>query len=140
MEFIEHWHIWLIFAFIILVVEIMTGTFFLLALAGGAALTSLVTLWLDPTVTMQLLSFALMSIATYILLLFFRKEKTELNNDGTTHMIGQQVKVLEEIKRQGRVTYKGVLWQARSDEVIAVDSYAEIVSVDGSTLTVKSIS
>ncbi len=140
MAYIEHWHIWLIFAFIILVAELMSGTFFLLALAGGALLTSLVTLWLDPTITMQFLSFALMSIATYILLLFFRQEKTDLNNDGTTHMIGQQVKVIDEIRHQGRVTYKGVLWQAKSDAVIAVDSYAEIVAVDGSTLTVKPLS
>ncbi len=140
MAYIEHWHIWLIFAFIILVAELMSGTFFLLALAGGALLTSLVTLWLDPTITMQFLSFALMSIATYILLLFFRQEKTDLNNDGTTHMIGQQVKVIDEIRHQGRVSYKGVSWQAKSDAVIAVDSYAEIVAVDGSTLTVKPLS
>ncbi len=140
MEMIEHWHIWLIIAFIILIVELMSGTYFLLALAGGAALTSVMVWWQEPSLTNQLFIFAASSAVAYLLLLSFRKDKSLVNTDGTAHMIGQQVLVVDNIKPQGRVKYKGVLWQAKSDANIAKGSYAEIISVDGSTLTVKAIS
>ena len=139
MDMIEHWHIWLIIAFIILIVELVSGTYFLLALAGGAALTSLATWWIAPDLTAQLFIFAAASAATYMLLLSFRKKKEEVNTDGTTHMIGQQVQVVESIEHQGRVKYKGVLWQAKSDDTIAQGDMAEIIEVDGSTLTVKAL-
>jgi len=139
MEMIEHWHIWLIIAFIILIIELMSGTYFLLALAGGAALTSIATWWSAPSLTTQLFIFAAASAATYMLLLSFRKKKEETNTDGTTHMLGQQVQVIETINPQGRVKYKGVLWQAKSNDTIAKGDKAEIVEVDGSTLTVKAL-
>lgn len=139
MEFIEPWHVWLILAFIILIVELMSGTYFLLAVAGGAALTSALTWGFTPSVTIQLFIFSAASALTYMLLLSFRKEKSEANTDGTTHMLGQHVQVLETIDQQGRVRYKGVAWQAMSDELILADTQAEIVTVNGSTLTVKNI-
>ncbi|MDQ6980294.1 MAG: NfeD family protein [Ghiorsea sp.] len=139
MEMIEHWHIWLIIAFIILIIELMSGTYFLLALAGGAALTSIATWWSDPSLTAQLFIFAAASAATYMLLLSFRKKKDDTNTDGTTHMLGQQVQVVDAINTQGRVKYKGVLWQAKSEDSIEKGSFAEIIAVDGSTLTVKAL-
>lgn len=140
MAFIEHWHIWLIIAFIILIVELMSGTYFLLALAGGGALTSMLSWWLMPlSISSQVFIFAITSGLAYLLLLSFRKEKSQTNNDGTTHMLGQRVEVLDAIQQQGRVRYKGVLWQAVSDDVIPAKAWAEIVAVNGSTLTVKII-
>ncbi|MDQ7001229.1 MAG: NfeD family protein [Ghiorsea sp.] len=139
MDMIEHWHIWLIVAFVILIVELMSGTYFLLALAGGAAITAGIVGWQEPSLTMQLFTFAAASVATYLLLLSFRKEKDVLNTDGTDHMIGQQVEVIDTINHQGRVKYKGVLWQAKSEDTITQGDMAEIIEVDGSTLTVKAL-
>jgi membrane protein implicated in regulation of membrane protease activity len=139
MEMIEHWHIWLIIAFLILIIELMSGTYFLLALAGGAALTSIVTWWITPDVTAQLFIFAVASTITYSLLLTFRKKKEVANTDGTTHMLGQQVQVVDHINPLGRVKYKGVLWQAKSEDNLKKGSFAEIIAVDGSTLTVKAL-
>ena len=139
MDMIEHWHIWLIVAFIVLIVELMSGTYFLLALAGGAALTSIATWWATPSLTTQLFTFAVASALTYMLLLSFRKKKEVANTDGTTHMIGQHVQVIEAINPQGRVKYKGVLWQAKSEDSIEKGSFAEIIAIDGSTLTVKAL-
>ena len=137
MEMIEHWHIWLIIAFLILIIELMSGTYFLLALAGGAALTSMATWWVIPSITVQLFIFAIASVITYLLLLSFRKKKEAANTDGTTHMLGQQVQVVDNINPLGRVKYKGVLWQAKSEDKLKKGSFAEIIAVDGSTLTVK---
>jgi len=139
MEMIEHWHIWLIIAFILLIIEMMSGTYFLLALAGGAAITAAFVGWQEPSLTTQLFVFAAASAVTYVLLLSFRKKKDVANSDGTTHMIGQQVEVVDSIQNQGRVKYKGVLWQAKSDDSIAQGDMAEIIEVDGSTLTVKAL-
>ncbi|PCI02410.1 MAG: hypothetical protein COB79_02300 [Zetaproteobacteria bacterium] len=139
MEMIEHWHIWLIIAFILLIIEMMSGTYFLLALAGGAAITAAFVGWQEPSLTTQLFVFAAASAVTYVLLLSFRKKKDVANSDGTTHMIGQQVEVIETIEHNGRVKYKGVLWQAKSDDTISKGDMAEIIEVDGSTLTVKAL-
>jgi len=139
MDMIEHWHIWLIVAFIVLIVELMSGTYFLLALAGGAALTSIATWWATPSLTTQLFTFAVASALTYMLLLSFHKKKEVANTDGTTHMIGQHVQVIEAINPQGRVKYKGVLWQAKSEDSIEKGSFAKIIAIDGSTLTVKAL-
>lgn len=139
MEMIEHWHIWLIIAFLILIIELMSGTYFLLALAGGAALTSMATWWVIPSITVQLFIFAIASVITYLLLLSFRKKKEAANTDGTTHMLGQQVQVVDNINPLGRVKYKGVLWQAKSEDKLKKGSFAEIIAVDGSTLTVKAL-
>jgi len=139
MEMIEHWHIWLIIAFILLIIEMMSGTYFLLALAGGAAITAAFVSWQDSNLTTQLFAFAAASAVTYVLLLSFRKKKEVASTDGTTHMIGQQVEVVENIDHQGRVKYKGVLWQAKSDDPISKGDMAEIIEVDGSTLTVKAL-
>jgi len=139
MEMIEHWHIWLIIAFLILIVELMSGTYFLLALAGGAVLTSIATWWITPDLTAQLFIFAIASVVTYLLLLSFRKKKDTANTDGTTHMLGQQVQVVDNINPLGRVKYKGVLWQAKSKDNLEKGGFAEIIAVDGSTLTVKAL-
>ena len=142
MEFlssIEHWHVWLVIAFIILIVELLSGTFFLLALAGGGLLTSLLSWLIMPSTTMELFIFAVCSGIAYMILTAFRIEKEIEITDGTTHMIGQEVKVVEAIHHRGRVNYKGVLWQAKSEDLIEADAYAQIVAVDGSTLTVKAL-
>jgi len=139
MEFIEHWHSWLTIAFLVLIIELMSGTYFLLAIAGGAFLTSMLSWWLQPSITIELLIFALSSAASYTLLLFFRKKKSLPNTDGTTHMLGQHVEVIEGIESHGRVRYKGVIWQAESTELLKKGEFAKIIAVHGSTLSVSSI-
>jgi len=138
MGFIDYWQGWLIIAFIILIVELMSGTYFLLALAGGAVITSLITALFVANLSLQLLYFALASALSYAVLASFKKEKTNIT-DGTHHMLGQHVAVVESIENQGRVRYKGVVWQATSDETLKKDMQAKIIAVNGSTLHVASI-
>ena len=136
---LEHWHSWLAIAFLILIVELMSGTFFLLALAGGAMLTAAVSWMVDITITLQMVSYAICSGISYMILISFRIEKESEITDGTNHMIGQTVEVIEDTQQRGRVNYKGVLWQATSDHKVRAGDYAEIIAVDGSTLTIKAI-
>jgi len=138
MDMIEYWHGWLIAAFIILMVELMSGTYFLLALAGGAAIASLLTWIQQPDFSIQLVYFAVGSALSYGILLTFKKDKADIN-DGVHHMIGQHVEVTQTIEKRGRVRYKGVVWQAESSETLEKGCFAEIVAVNGSTLSVSSI-
>jgi len=142
MGWIEHWHSWFMIASVVLIIELMSGTYFLLAVAGGAFITTVFTAWMMPTITMQILSFAIASALSYFLLQSFRKKKSEVNTDGTQHMIGQNVELVDAFNPQGRVRYKGVLWLAKleagqTDEEIPTKTQLVIVAVDGSTLTVK---
>ncbi|MDQ6989235.1 MAG: NfeD family protein [Mariprofundaceae bacterium] len=138
MDMFDHWHIWLIIAFIILIVELISGTYFLLALAGGALLTSLSAALIDLGLSMQLFVFAISSALCYVLLLSFKKDKADIT-DGSQHMLGQQVEVLDAIEHRGRVRYKGVVWQAESPDKLQQGDIVEIISVNGSTLGVKSL-
>lgn len=142
MGWIEHWHSWLMIASMVLIIELMSGTYFLLAVAGGAFITTALTAWMHPTITMQILSFAIASALSYLLLQSFRKEKSDVATDGTQYMLGQRVEVVDELNPQGRVRYKGVLWLAKleaehMDEIVPTKSQMVIIAVDGSTLTVK---
>ncbi len=138
MEFFDYWHAWLIIAFIILMIELMSGTYFLLAIAGGAFITSLTTALSSPSLSVQLLYFALGSVLSYAILLSFKKDKLDIT-DGTHHMLGQYVEIIDHIEYHGRVRYKGVVWQAKSSEILKKGQQAEIIAVNGSTLSVKSI-
>ncbi|MDX8382719.1 MAG: NfeD family protein [Ghiorsea sp.] len=135
---IDYWHGWLIAGFLILIVELMSGTYFLLAIAGGACMTSLFTWLQQPSFTLQVFAFAVASGLSYVLLSFCRKKKPMLS-DGTSHMLGQQAEVIESIGKHGRVRFKGVLWQAESAANFNSGEFVEIIAVHGSTLKVKSI-
>ncbi len=132
---LEDWSAWFALACILAGIELMTGTYYLLALAGGALLTSFAAGLLEIGIGAQLVVFAVGSVLTYAALTPLRKHKGA-KTDGQAHMIGEEVTVTETVDLKGRCTYKGVSWIAKARAPIHKGEKGIIESVQGSTLVI----
>jgi len=135
---LDDWSAWFALACILAGIELMSGTYYLLALAGGALVTSIVTAFAGIGLPIQLVTFAAGSVLTYLALTPLRKQKGN-KSDGQTHMIGEEVKVLEDVDPKGRCEYKGVSWIAKSATPIRQGERAVIEAVKGSTLVITQL-
>ncbi len=131
--------IWFVASTIALILELLTGTFFLLLVAVSAAAAG-VAAWMGIDVPWQLLLFSVIAIAGYFILkasgIIKRgshipaSRNTDVNLD-----IGQTVFVSEWTPmRTAVVQYRGAQWQVRLDPDVTeapVPGTYRIVDVDG---------
>ncbi|PCI45420.1 MAG: hypothetical protein COB41_01560 [Proteobacteria bacterium] len=137
---LEVWHIWLIAASVIAVVELLLlGSYYLLAVAGGAAITGLIASLVDISLTVQWFVFIFATVIVSVLMRSLRSPATKEIPDDISYMEGKLVTVLERVSPRGRVIYKSVSWAAESAEVFEVDETARIKHVDGSTLFIEKL-
>ncbi|AHG64033.1 NfeD family protein [Advenella mimigardefordensis] len=140
--------IWFVVAAIALILELLTGTFFLLLVAVAAAGAGVVT-WLGGELAWQLLAFSVLGIAGFFILkssgLMKRGSRhgasrnTDLNLD-----IGQMVQVTDWSPiNTAEVHYRGAKWQVRLDPAVngkpAPGGY-RIVDIDGIVFIVTPVS
>jgi len=134
---LDIWHVWLLAACLIVVVElVLLGSYYLLALAAGAAVVGGVAAFMDLSATAQWLIFTL---ATIIAALLMRYLRTPVIKDDVSHMVGALVSVMETVSPRGRVVYKSVTWAAESADKLEKGASARVVGVRGSTLYVTKI-
>jgi membrane protein implicated in regulation of membrane protease activity len=137
---LEIWHIWLIAASVIAVVELLLlGSYYLLAVAGGAAIVGLIAAWVEISLPVQWFSFACATAVVAMVLRSFRSPRTKEVPDDISYMVGKQVEVLERVAPRGRVMYKAVSWAAESSVIFEVGEVASIERVNGSTLHIKKL-
>jgi len=134
-------HLWLIAACVIAVIELMlVGSYYLLAVAAGAAVVGAATIIMDISLTEQWLIFALATAIAAGLMRYLRSPTKNNPPDDVSHMVGKLVSVVEAVAPRGRVIYKSVTWAAeceRSEDELAVGATARIVRVHGSTLYIE---
>ncbi|MCF6208858.1 MAG: NfeD family protein [Ghiorsea sp.] len=136
---LEVWHLWLLAACVIAAVElILVGSYYLLALAVGAAVVTAVAAMMELSLTAQWLVFAVATAIAALLMRFLRTPAQNKEPDDISHMMGKTVTVVETISPRGRVDYKSVTWAAESDDVLEAGDTACITRVHGSTLYVTS--
>lgn len=144
---LELWHIWLLLAVGLFVIEVFISTF-ASACIGIASLTTGIIAYLDFSIPLQLLvfigcsAFGLLIISPYI-------KKHSVSNkyqpyEDYKKLIGKETIVLEEInerKNTGRIAISGSTSKAKSQfgEVIPKDSFVKVLDIDYSVITVKSI-
>jgi membrane protein implicated in regulation of membrane protease activity len=137
---LETWHIWLIAASVIAVVELLLlGSYYLLAVAGGAAIVGLISALIEISLPVQWFAFACATAVVAMVLRSFRSPRRKEVPDDISYMVGKQVEVLERISPRGRVMYKAVSWAAESSVIFEVGEVACIERVNGSTLFIKKI-
>ena len=132
---LEDWSAWFALACILAGIELMTGTYYLMALAGGALVASITAAQTELGIGAQFAAFAVGSVLAYVALTPLRKQQTA-KSDGQAHMIGEEVIVIETVDPKGRCQYKGVSWIAKSHQPIMEGERAIIESVQGSTLMI----
>lgn len=141
----EIWHIWIIVALVLVIVEIFTAGFAVVCLAvgcvGGAIAAAC-----DASTEMQLLSFSITSAIALVLVrpllkrTLVKEEKVKTNADAMVGRRGTVCNAIEGVDG-GRVMVDGVDWRARSSDGsdVACGESVEVVAVDSVVLIVKKL-
>lgn len=142
----EIWHIWIIVALVLFIVELFTAGFAVICLSigclGGAVAAACAT-----SVEVQLLIFAvvsfvaLASVRPILKRSFYKQGEKVLTN--ASAMVGRHGVVCNAIDQSesGRVVIDGVDWKARSvdDSPIEQGARVEVVAIESVVLTVKKL-
>lgn len=125
------WIIWLVIAGILVVVEMLTLTFYLLWLAVGAAVACLLSLLFPDLLVVQIVSGALVSL----LLTIFTKPLTRWMHTGTEYqepnqqLVGKEGVVLEAILpgKPGIVRIGSETWSASAAEALEAGQFVTVI-------------
>lgn len=141
----EIWHLWIIAALILFIVEIISSGFAVICLAIGALCGALASAFSDNP-KIQLLWFAVGTFIAFIavrpilLKYFHKKENDPTNAEG---LVGRTAIVCEPIGADGtgRVKIDGDNWKAVSEDGASIGDGEQVVvtKVDSIVLTVKKI-
>lgn len=144
---LEIWHIWIIVAVILFIVEIFTPAFLAACLAIGCIFAG-ISSSMDFGIKIQLLSFTIGTLISFFgvrpfILKYGHKKSGDLktNVDALVGKIGKVTVTIDNFQNQGRITIEGDDWKAESqnNEIINVGERVEILKVDSTLLTVKLI-
>lgn len=139
---VEYWH-WLALGLVLLLVELVTGTTYLLWPAVAAWVTGLAAMIVPMPFTVQLIIFA---VSVVLLLLFARPlvrnrllagPESDLNEPGRQLTGARGVAVAAFAQGEGRVKLGDTEWRAESDDAISAGDTVEVLGVNGSSLKVK---
>ncbi len=140
----EVWHIWMLAAVLLFIIEIFTPSFVVACIGIGCIAGGVASLLGCGTVA-QLLYFSVFTLLAFIfvrpvaLRYLFKRKETRTNVDS---LVGRTARVSERIdpeKGGGRVVVDGDDWKAISldNTLIEKNEQVEIVKVDSVVLTVK---
>ncbi|HET9230285.1 MAG TPA: NfeD family protein [Vitreimonas sp.] len=135
---------WLVLGLILLIVEMASGTTYLLWPAVAAFITAVVALLFPTNWIAEMALFAVLIIVlTYFghpLVKRWRNEgaATGLNERNLT-MIGKRGVVANFANGVGSVKIADTIWRAVSEEALEAGQSVEVASVDGVTLKVKRV-
>ncbi len=143
----ENWHLWIIAGILLIIVEMLTFTFF----AASFGVAALVTAWVsskDVGLTYELAAFVVSSTVCLFAIrplfsgvIYKRSDNKPVLTDA---MIGTSGTVVDEIEPSGghgRVQTGAEEWRALATDArgIPAGTRVEIVAVEGATLRVKPV-
>jgi membrane protein implicated in regulation of membrane protease activity len=137
----ELWAIWLILAGVLLVVEMMTLTFYLLWIGIGAVVAAAVALFVPDSFVWQVLagSVVVLVLTAFTKPLTRRFRTSRGFTDAVDELIGKQGTVVESIQegKPGIVKVGSETWSAVSDEQLAKGDAVIVVERGSALLKVK---
>ncbi len=135
--------IWFIIGFILFLLEFLVPGLILFFFAAGAWVVSILTLFFDPSINFQLIIFVLSSLL-FILslrkwvkkLVYGKNHSRELLED---EFLGKIARAETPISpgKNGKVEFKGISWQATSDDFIEQGENVTIIGNESILLIVK---
>ena len=133
---------WLLVGLMLVVVELMTGTFYLLILGIAAGIGSLIA-YLDQPFWMQAVIAAIAAIIGGVLVHRYHSAANASSPKDTANDIGQTVTIaswVSEPQRIARVHYRGTTWDAEvlGNDRIEPNALLYVVAMDGSRVKVSS--
>jgi membrane protein implicated in regulation of membrane protease activity len=132
---------WLLAGLLLVVVEMMTGTFYLLILGLAAGIGSLIA-YLDQPFWMQAVIAAIAAIVGGVLVHRYHSAANSSSPKDTANDIGQTVTIeswISESQRIARVRYRGTIWDAEvlGSDPIEPKGLLYVVAMDGSRVKVS---
>lgn len=144
---LELWHIWLLSALGLFVIEIFTSTFVSICFGIASLITGIVA-YFGIIIPEQIFIFLTCSIISLFILKPYVKKHSISNkykpDNDPEKLIGREAIVMEEIndrKHMGKIILSGSTWKAKSEfgEIIPKDSFVKILNINYSVITVKLI-
>lgn len=142
---VEVWHIWIIVAILLFIVEIFAPTFLASCLAIGC-ITSGIFSYFDFGIKTQLVAFSIGTLVGFFgvrpfMLKYAHKKsnKVKTNMDALVGKVGRVTVTIVGSKNQGRVTVEGDDWKAETEnyEIINEGEKVEVLKVNSTILIVK---
>jgi membrane protein implicated in regulation of membrane protease activity len=142
-QYVEWWH-WIGLGILFIILEMGTGTFFVLGFGIAAVIVGIVELFVGMNFTLQLLLWIILSIATIAILFKYIKDQPTVSNTGQSDYgfdtLGTVTKTIE-IQTRGEVRFdKSILgnsvWTATSSQNIDVGTRVKIEKVNGQLIKV----
>jgi membrane protein implicated in regulation of membrane protease activity len=132
---------WLLIGLALVVVELMTGTFYLLIFGIAAGIGSFVAYLGQPFIS-QAMAAAMAAIIGGYLVQSFHRTANETSPKDVSNDIGQVVSLeswVSESERLARVRYRGTVWDAEvaGSEPMASGTTLYVVAINGSRLKVS---
>lgn len=132
--------IWLALVVFFLVLEAVTVSIVSIWFCAGALAALLVALFFPQAVVLQILLFVIVSFIALMAIRPFAKKligdkRVATNADAN---IGKNCQVVSEVQpgRFGRVKLEGLEWTAKSDYVLPVGVWCQVIAIDGVKLVV----
>ena len=129
----DPWIIWVAIGIICIIIEIFTPGFLFLSFGLGAILTGLIALVI-PSIALQILAFAIISLIAFLLSRKFSKKLISNNYEDTNvkALVGKTGKVTQQIptNEKGYVKIGGEEWSAVSKDNNEIKKDARIVVND----------
>lgn len=127
---------WWIVAAVLVGLELLTGTFYLLVYGAAAASAGFVA-WLGPSLPWQLLAASIVAAVGTVLLRRWKRDPALAEHTVQDLDIGRVVEIERWQGTRGQVRYRGTLWDAEFEsEGVSVDAPLIIRAVRGNTLIV----
>ena len=132
---------WLIVGLLLVAIELMTGTFYLLIL-GIAALIGALIAYLGQPVWMQALVTAIAAVAGSVLVHRYHRAVNSTSPKDVSNDVGETVTIeswVSEPQRLARVRYRGTTWDAVvvGSDPVAPNALLYVVATEGSRLKVS---
>ena len=132
--------VWFIVFCVILGLEMILSTVYLLTFAAGSLVAALLSL-AGGTLSVHISCASFVTVVAALGVFFWKKKhpKDDGNNDNTLHPdIGKEVVVGKCENGIARVNYRGTTWNARAEEGELSSGIWKIASVDGTSLVLIS--
>jgi inner membrane protein len=137
---------WLVLALVLLIAELASGTTYLLWPAVAAGITGLIALFFPTSLVVEIGVFAGLTIVLTLLgrplvrnLKLSLESAPTLNEREKTVIGARAVAMNAFINGAGQVKLGDSVWRAQSADAIAAGQAVEVLSVDGTTVTVKAV-
>jgi len=142
---IEVWHIWIIIAIFLFILEVFAPTFLMACLALGCIAAG-ISSFFDYGIKIQLLSFSIgtligfFGIRPFMLKYAHRNSGTvKTNLEALVGKVGKVTVTIDSSQNQGRIIVEGEDWRAETENNVIINEgeRAEVLKVNSTILIVK---